>query len=213
MDPGRLHSERKHGDVRRHFSIPEDAILVGMAAERRTEKNFELFFSVAEAITNNHPEAWFLHVGGVAPTYEEYAEWVSQRHRELTHKERVVMGERFRDIGAWYRDLDILMLTSDREGFSNVVMEGMASGLPVVITDVGDNDQMIDNRGGFVVPIKEVEPMVQALSVLITDRDRRRQMGEYNRTKAEELFSLKRMTSDTEKIILNLFKSKAQGSK
>ncbi len=210
LDPIRLHTDKNPGDVRCHFSIPADAVLVGMVAQHRNEKNFELFFNVADIITDRYPEVWFLQVGQAAPTFEKYEIWIKERHRQLTHNSRVILGDSFGDMGALYRDLDILLLTSDYEGFSNVLMEGMASGLPAVVTDAGDNAEMIDNQGGFLVPIKEVEPMVQALSALITDRERSRRMGEYNQAKAETLFSVERLASETEKIILKLYHSKVQ---
>jgi glycosyltransferase involved in cell wall biosynthesis len=210
LDPTRLHTDRNQEEVRRHFSIPADAVLVGMIAQHRNEKNFDLFFKVVDIITEKHPDVWFLQVGNAPPTFEKYETWIKKRHQQLQHQSRVIMGESFSDMGALYGDLDILLLTSDCEGFSNVLMEGMATGLPAVVTDAGDNGRMIDNNGGFLVPIKEVEPMTQALSQLITDGELRRQMGECNRKKAVTFFSVERMTSDTEKIILDLYRSKTQ---
>jgi glycosyltransferase involved in cell wall biosynthesis len=208
IDPNRLHTDKEPGDIRRQFGIPADAVLIGMVAERRTEKNFGLFFDVADVITSTYKNAWFLQVGGLAPTFEKYNTWVERRHGDLPYKRRIILGGRFEDMGALYRDLDILLLTSDREGFSNVLMEGMVSGLPVVATDVGDNAEMVDHGGGFLTPLKEKRPMVEALTRLITNDDVRREMSEYNRKKAGEQFSVHRLVSETEEVILQAYRAK-----
>jgi glycosyltransferase involved in cell wall biosynthesis len=210
LDPNLFTSQRSRGEVRQQFSIPKDALVVGMAARRRPEKNFELFFQVAERITGLYPEVWFLQVGDAAPTFESYGKWVEQRRRELTHPNRVILGGHCEDMGSWYRDINLLMITSDREGLPNVLIEAMTIGLPAVTTEVGDNRELLGDEGGFVSAVGDHQAMILGLSKIIENPELRREMGERNRKKALELFSVQRMVSETETTIQEMYRKKQQ---
>jgi glycosyltransferase involved in cell wall biosynthesis len=86
---------------------------------------------------------------------------------------------------------DIGVLVSHQEGFSNAVLEYMASRLPVVVSDVGGNAEVVcNNQSGFVVPPHNPSEIAKALEKLILSRDLRILMGEnaYEKVKAD--FSL-----------------------
>ncbi|MDZ4253690.1 MAG: glycosyltransferase [Sulfuritalea sp.] len=110
---------------------------------------------------------------------------------ELGISDRVrFLGER-RDVPDLLAASDIGVLASQEEGFSNAVLEGMAAGLPMVVTDVGGNaEAVIDDKNGFVVPAQEPALLAEAMSALIGDAGRRRAMGDAARRRATESFSI-----------------------
>jgi len=66
------------------------------------------------------------------------------------------------DMPALYRDSDILIFPSVREGFGLVPAEAMACGLPVVATNCSSLPELIDNgKGGFLCPIGDVEAFAE----------------------------------------------------
>lgn len=86
---------------------------------------------------------------------------------------------------------DIGVLASHEEGFSNAVIEGMAAGLPMVVSDVGGNaEAVIDGECGHVVPAREPAALAKALALLIGDPARRQAMGDAARRRAAASFSL-----------------------
>ena len=86
---------------------------------------------------------------------------------------------------------DIGVLASHEEGFSNAVIEGMAAGLPMVVSDVGGNaEAVIDGECGLVVPAREPAALANALALLVDDPGRRRAMGEAARHRVAVAFSL-----------------------
>lgn len=86
---------------------------------------------------------------------------------------------------------DIGILASHEEGFSNAVIEGMAAGLPMVVSDVGGNaEAVIDGECGHVVPAHEPATLAQALADLIGDAGRRQTMGDAARRRVAASFSL-----------------------
>lgn len=86
---------------------------------------------------------------------------------------------------------DIGVLASYEEGFSNAVIEGMAAGLPMVVSDVGGNSEaVLDGECGYVVPSHNPEALARALSMLLSDPGRRATMGSAARERMEQFFSL-----------------------
>jgi glycosyltransferase involved in cell wall biosynthesis len=111
-----------------------------------------------------------------------------------------------RDTAEWYRSADVFALASDFDNSPNVVLEAMASGLPVVATDVGGLRDYIDPpRNGLLVAKGSRADFAAALSVFLEDRTRARETGLANRQDAVERFSWNisatRMLSVYERIV------------
>ncbi|MBE0664169.1 MAG: glycosyltransferase [Bacteroidales bacterium] len=77
------------------------------------------------------------------------------------------------------RESDIFLSTSVYEGLSNAIMEAMEYSLPVIATDVGDNDKLVlDNKTGFLVTAKDTHSISDRISELINSSEMRNKMGE-----------------------------------
>lgn len=68
------------------------------------------------------------------------------------------------------------------EGFSNALVEAMAAGLPCIVTDWAANADMIENKGGIVIP-HDSEELVKAVKLLSSDKHKREQASEFNKEK------------------------------
>ncbi|MBT7510201.1 MAG: glycosyltransferase family 4 protein [Rhodospirillaceae bacterium] len=88
---------------------------------------------------------------------------------------------------AEYTRSDIFCLPSWEEGFPLVLLQAMASGLPIVASvATGAADIVTDNAEGFVVPTGDVMRLADALGTLIDDEAGRRRMGKAARTRVAE---------------------------
>jgi glycosyltransferase involved in cell wall biosynthesis len=95
------------------------------------------------------------------------------------------------DIPVLLASSDIGILCSHEEGFSNAILEGMAAGLPMVVTDVGGNTEaIIDRKTGFVVPAHDPAALGAAILTLASNPELRTQMGRAARTRVKDHFSL-----------------------
>lgn len=113
------------------------------------------------------------------------------------HRLECLGSVRYDNMPELYNDMDILLFPTVREGFGLVVAEAMACELPVVATDCSAIPELIDHgRGGFLCHLGDVESFAARVNQLAADASLRRQMGEYNRAKAEAEFSLPRMLSE-----------------
>ncbi len=93
-----------------------------------------------------------------------------------------------------YREMDVLLMPTVREGFSLSVLEAMASGLPVVASNCSSLPEQIDDgKGGFLCPVGDVEAFADKINLLSDSPELRREMGEYNRFKVESHFTVQQM--------------------
>jgi glycosyltransferase involved in cell wall biosynthesis len=98
------------------------------------------------------------------------------------------------DTPALYRAMDVFVLPSLAEGISNTILEAMASGLPVVATDVGGNAELVEEGStGFLVPRAGPAALAAAIERYLESPDLRRAHGEAGRQHAEHEFSMDRM--------------------
>lgn len=100
------------------------------------------------------------------------------------------------DIPRLLRGLDIFVLPSMNEGISNTILEAMASGLPVIATKVGGNEELVvDGETGTLVPPGEPASISEALSAYLRDPGLAARRGGKGRKRVEQAFTLEVMVS------------------
>jgi glycosyltransferase involved in cell wall biosynthesis len=159
------------------------------------QKNFELLIEAAARIRRELPAVRFL-IAGDGPQRGRLVE----RLQALGLNGAVeLLGERA-DMEELLRCADVFWLTSSWEGLPNAVLEAMASGLPVVATDVGGTGELFaSGREGFLVRPDSVDDFVYFGAALLRDEPLRRRMGAAARRRAQQ-FSLRSMVQATEAI-------------
>jgi sugar transferase (PEP-CTERM/EpsH1 system associated) len=104
-------------------------------------------------------------------------------------------GER-KDVPAIMRAMDLFVLPSLREGISNTILEAMATGLPVVATNVGGNPELIDpDATGYLVPHSDPSEMADAIQRHIEDPSLVAREGKAGLAKVQTRFSMEAMVS------------------
>jgi glycosyltransferase involved in cell wall biosynthesis len=94
------------------------------------------------------------------------------------------------DVAAVLAQADMLLLTSEHEGFPNAILEAMAAGLPVVTTPAGDAGTVVEDNGtGYVVPHGDVDAMAARLVTLARSPNLRSRLGEAGRRRVEREFA------------------------
>ncbi|MCI8387075.1 MAG: glycosyltransferase family 4 protein [Clostridiales bacterium] len=103
------------------------------------------------------------------------------------------------------KTMDAMILPSYTEGFPLVVMEGMACGLPIIATEVGSIPDMIEDKGGILIPMMDSNAIVEAVQH-IHDSYTRQAMAAYNLNKVKNEYLskcvLKKIMSIYEKLVL-----------
>ena len=101
------------------------------------------------------------------------------------------------DIGAFHAACDIFVMISDPAGCPNASLEALASGLPVIASDVGGaSEQVIDGLNGRLVPARDIPAFAAAMVDLAADSARRDAMSLAAREHIRRYFTVERMTDD-----------------
>ena len=101
------------------------------------------------------------------------------------------------DVAPTLRSLDILLFTSHREGLSVAILEAMATGLPIIATDVGGTrEQVISNQNGYLCAPGDIDTLTSKALELAQAPETRARMGRTSREFVEQKFSELRMLKD-----------------
>jgi L-malate glycosyltransferase len=127
----------------------------------------------------------------------EYRSALEAEARTLGLSEQVhFLGNR-RDTPLLYAAFDIFVLPSLREGFPMVLLEAMASGLPVIATRVGDVDRIVEHEvSGLVIEPADSAALQRALQTLILMPERAKHMGAASRERVERNFTSAKMAHE-----------------
>ncbi len=101
------------------------------------------------------------------------------------------------DVPELLAGLDVLVHTAWREGFCLAAVEAMASGRPVVASDLGPLREVVGDEAGLLVPVDDSTALVEALQRLARDPALRAKLGAAGRRRAEALFDRERMVDET----------------
>ena len=90
-----------------------------------------------------------------------------------------------RDVWPLYQQADAFVLASRHEGTPNALLEAMACGVPVIVSDAcgGALDYVEDGKTGLVVPVEDAAALAGAMQRLITDPALRRRLGDAGRAR------------------------------
>ena len=92
-------------------------------------------------------------------------------------------------------DAYIFFTHMDSEGFANSLVEAMGAGLPCIVTDWSANADMIENKGGVVLPIHDVDGLIKAITTIKDNLTLRQEMGQWNVKKVLKEYSESVVTS------------------
>ena len=115
-------------------------------------KGFHRLLPVYARLRARFPDLFLVLVGGTTPVDWNYEDEVKALVKQLGIEEAVLFtGAQSPDsIAQWLNASDLFVLASAREGCPNVVWEAMASGVPVVASDVGETKRMVPAFAGIV---------------------------------------------------------------
>ena len=114
------------------------------------------------------------------------------------------------DIAEILRGLDCFVLPSLAEGISNTILEAMASGLPVIATDVGGNAELIEaGRSGELVAVSDPQAMAEQIARYAQDAPQARAAGLAGRARVENEFSLQAMSRSYQNLYDRLLSARA----
>jgi glycosyltransferase involved in cell wall biosynthesis len=173
-------------------STSESALIVGLIGRLSIEKGIDIFLRAAARVLVEFPSARFVVVGE-GPDKDKLEQLVDQ----LNIRGSVSMLGRRSDMPSVYASLDVMVSSSRQEGLPIAMLEGMASGLPLVATAVGEVPTVVvDGQTGLLVPAEDADSLTEGILSLLRDPEMRVRFGAAAKQRVEDEYSAARMTAD-----------------
>ena len=189
-------SREEAARVRAAAGAADGVPLVGIVGRLAPEKGQEVFLDAAAEVARRAPAARFAVVGD-GPLRGA----LERRAAQLGIRERVAFLGPVRPVAPVHAALDLLVVASHFEGCSNVILEAMAAGKPVVATSVGGNPELVAaGETGALVPDSDPAAMAEAILATIGDPAGARQLGQAGRRRFEERFTVGRMVEQSARL-------------
>jgi glycosyltransferase involved in cell wall biosynthesis len=171
---------RDRAAVRAEWKFEEQVVAIGMIARVDAQKDYETLISAAARLCPADDRLRFVLIGKGT---QKLAIPPALAGRVLALDER-------NDVQMLLRGLDIAVLTSNfGEGCPNVVGEAMATGIPCIVSDVGDSAILVGDAG-IVIPPRSVENLANAVNFLVSAPAERRRRGQAGRGRIYRHFEL-----------------------
>ncbi len=188
LDFSSFQGQRNRGEVRAELKVGENAVMFVMVANLIPYKGHADLINAFCLIKERLPSGWVCVCIG-------RDDGIQQQLMEHARSANISTNLRFtgsrKDVADFLSAADIGILCSHQEGFSNAVIEGMAAGLPMVVTDVGGNSEaVIDRVTGYVVAPHDPKGLGDALLNLALDESMRNEFGMRGKIRVEHSFSL-----------------------
>jgi glycosyltransferase involved in cell wall biosynthesis len=187
--------------IKRSIGIKADQYVVGLIANIKKIKGIRYFLHAASLICAENSGVEFVIIG-----YDLNETGNSMNDMKLFAQGMNIadkihfLGGR-KDIADLISIFDVAVISSLSEGFSNVLLEYMASAKPVVATDVGGNrEAVIHGETGLLVPPENCQKLAEAIRVFLDNRDIALRYGLAGRKRVENEFTLQRMIGEYENI-------------
>ena len=203
IDTRRFAPDREAGQrVRDEWNVAPEETLIGVVGRLDPMKDHPTFLGAAARLLKQHASLRFVCVGNGDARYR--AEMVALAQR-LGLGERLIFASGRPDMPAVFNALDVLCSSSAfGEGFSNVIGEAMACGIPCVVTDVGDSAWLV-GRPDLVAPPGDAGTLAERLGELLDGGDEQlARVGREARERVLEQFSVANLVDATERAIRGL---------
>ncbi len=186
LETGRFASLPEAGSFRREYGLGDKKIIMHLGRVARV-KGLDILVAAFAALAKERDDVVLAVVG---PDIDGFAGEVRTRLRELGVEDRAVFTGMLVDGDklAALRDADIFALPSYTESFGMAVVEAMAAGLPVVISDQVKIWREVRGAGAGLVTRCDPAEVARALRCLIDDPARRHRMGAAGRARVAEKF-------------------------
>jgi L-malate glycosyltransferase len=204
-------------NIRHEFEIPGEAPVVTMLSRLNRQKGVEHFIDAAAHIKKRFPEARFFLVGGSAlpendkiRSDERYQRFLEDRVASLDLQDRLFFTGFRSDVTEILAESSVSALPSYSEGLSNTVLESMAAGVPVVVTDVGGNTELIDHdRHGLLVPPRDTMALADAICRILGNPDLAKRLSAEALKRVTNRYSFDKMVRKTEDLYVRLLEEKS----
>ncbi len=176
--------------IRKELNI-NTRYVVGMVASFSVYKDYRTYFSAAQLLLKQRNDITFLAIGTDTDSDPCIALAGGQHQNNFR-----LLGKK-NGIESFISIMDICVLSTFTEGISNSILEYMSIGKPVIATDGGGTNEIVeDKKTGFLVQVSNPDELAEKIRTLLNDEMLRENMGLAGQKRVKDFFSIDRMVND-----------------
>jgi mannosyltransferase len=175
IDTARFSPPSDKAQAKRECGLDPDKKIAGCFGRVRHQKGTDLFVDTMLRLLPDHPEWSAIIAGRATAQHVEFENGLKAKVAAAGLSDRILFVGEHTNINDWYRALDLFVAPQRWEGFGLTPLEAMASGVPVVATDVGAFPEIVttgDNGAGLLIARDDLDAMAKAVSELMDDENR-----------------------------------------
>lgn len=180
IDPERFSPPASKATTRAALGLDPALNYAGCFGRVRHQKGTDLFVDTMIRLLPTRPGWAAIVAGRATASHVDFENGLKEKVRAAGLEDRILFVGEHTNINEWYRALDLFIAPQRWEGFGLTPLEAMATGTPVVATDVGAFSELIvtgEDETGIVIPIGSLDAMATASAAFMDDDERRRQAG------------------------------------
>lgn len=199
--------------LRTKLGLPQDAMIVGIAARLQRWKGIHLVIEAMGALKERFPAAILVIVGGKHALEADYEEWLHKFAADCGVEDRVIFAGFQQNAAEWMFAMDIVVNASANEPFGMSLVEAMALGRAVVAVRAGGPAEIVSHgENGLLIEGNRSEEIADALATLMSDPELCSRLGLGARKRARE-FGTDRLASALPMLLENSVKRSHSGMK
>jgi glycosyltransferase involved in cell wall biosynthesis len=182
---------------KKSMGIPEDAQVIGTIGRLTSQKGFSYLIDAIPQVLANHPHGYFLIIGD-GPLAEELQE---QSELKDVSPHILFVGRRS-DVNEIFAFMDLFVSSSLWEGIPTVILESMASNVPVLATSIPGTTELVQHGvNGWMVPPKDPQVLSQGINHLLNSPSLRQELAIHAQETVQN-YSIQSITQEYEKLYL-----------
>ncbi len=189
IDLGVFNSDVINRDkVRSSFDIKENEFVIGILAAMRPEKRHDIFIDAARKVIEELDDVKFMIVGD---GYKETRDNINGLIADYKLKDKFILTGALLDVVPALASFDVSVLCSDTEGMSNTVLQSIAMGKATIVTDVGGNPEVIEDRlNGILIPPNDPDALAKSIIDLYRDKTTKKELEQQAINIANQKFNI-----------------------
>ena len=163
-----------------------EPIVIGFAGRYHTAKGYPYLFETMGLLKDQ--DIIFKIAGSGASLENPEVKALFDQYQ--LDSQKVHLLDQISDMPAFYQSIDVFLMTSITEGFPNVLVEAMASGLPCISTNVGDAQYIVQDLGA-IVPPRNAQALAEAILTYVQKTEAEKHvLKQATRERVEQNFSI-----------------------
>lgn len=195
-----VNREKSGQAFRFEHDIPFDTFLIGTIGELNVLKGQRDFILAANIVAQKFPEARFVIVGRDNSYKKDFRRELKRLVKIFRLEDRFLWLDWVEETAPMLAALDVFVSASHSESFGLAILEAMAAGCAIVATETEGAKELLDEKTGKHVSIKNPVELGRAISDFLEDEAARFQIGANAQKRALEMFGLEKMIDETVRI-------------